>query len=205
MDLAFDTLQIETRAGRRTAVVITPMESATVSAQTPIPGGSTPMSEMDARILAGARANAAPDATVCIFRTEAPFDAVRYRFDPAMSEDQAVDTALAMLDGQMEIYRSLLRSGLCLFLHTDLGPLEVHGFRGAVDRRTAQLEPLTGREGLPGKRAQLDLWMLRNLIFFFSLGFDKLIAEILPDKLSLMEKRMERIHRLAHEVEAASG
>jgi hypothetical protein len=83
--------------------------------------------------------------------------------------------------------------------------MEVHGFRGAVDLRIAELDPLANGDTLEAKRAQLDLWMLRNLIFFFSLGFDKLVATILPDKLTLMEKRMERIRRLADELKAALG
>ncbi len=110
-----------------------------------------------------------------------------------------------MLTGQMGVYRAMLNFGICLFLHSDLGPLEVHGFRGAVDARIRDIEPLSKGNTLQAKRAQLDLWMLRNLIFFFSLGFDKLVATILPDKLALMEKRMERIRRLADELQAASG
>jgi hypothetical protein len=199
MALEFYTLDIDTPAGPRTAMVITPVAPLVVQARPYIPG-TAKMSDADLQVLEGARKAADSSATVCIFRAVAPIGDGSYRFAPGMSEHQAISTALSMLDGQMRVYREMLRLGLCLFLHTDLGPLEVHGFRGAVDQRVEELEPLTRGGGEDAKRAQLDLWLLRNLNFFFTLGFDKLIATILPDKLALMEKRMERIRRLAHEV-----
>lgn len=199
MSLDFDTLEIDTDVGPRIAMVITPVERIVVTPRPYIPSKDE-MSDADMQILAGGRKAAGDTATVCIFRARAPVGDGHYMFDPSMSEDQAVETARSMLDAQMRVYREMLRLGICLFLHTDMGLLEVHGYRGAVERRVRELEPLTRGEGIDAKRAQLDLWLLRNLNFFFTLGFDKLIATILPDKLSLMEKRMERIRRLAHEV-----
>lgn len=200
MSFDFDTLEIQTPGGGRTAMVITPLVPLVVDARVPTPGHDA-LSEVDNQILEGAKRAAATHATVCIFRARAPVGEGAYSFDPTMSEDQAVQTALAMMGGQMRIYRAMLRMGICLFLHTDLGLLEVQGLRGSVDLRIAQLEPTAHGDSMQAKRAELDLWMLRNLIFFFSLGFDKLIATILPDKLTLMEKRMERIRRLAQDIE----
>ncbi|MGH1341051.1 MAG: hypothetical protein ACRBN8_05840 [Nannocystales bacterium] len=200
MSMDFDTLEIETPGGPRTALVITPLEDVVVSARDRAPA-DVGMSESDQRILDGARDARSAAASVCIFRARAPIGDGAYRFEESMTDADAVKTALAMLDGQLRVYREMLRLGICLFLHTDLDPVAVHGFRGAVDVRVEELEPLTFGVGPEAKRAQLDLWLLRNLNFFFSLGFDKLIATILPDKLTLMEKRMERIRRLAHEVE----
>lgn len=204
MSLDFYTLDIDTPAGNRTAMVITPTERIVVEPR-PYEPGSPEMTESDLAVLEGARRAAESSATVCIFRARAPIGDGQYCFAPSMSEAQAVTTALAMLDGQIRVYREMLKLGLCLFLHTDMGPLEVGGFRGAVDRRVEELEPLTRGEGGRAKQAQLDLWLLRNLNFFFTLSFDKLIATILPDKLTLMEKRMERIRRLAQEVGASLG
>lgn len=200
MTMDFDTLEIETPGGPRTALVITPVEDTVVSARRYFPT-KTAMSESDKRILDGARDAMSASASVCIFRAKAPIGGGAYRFDQSMSDSDAISTALAMLDGQLRVYREMLRLGICLFLHTDLDPVAVHGYRGAVDIRVEELEPLTFGVGPDAKHAQLDLWLLRNLNFFFSLGFEKLIATILPDKLILMEKRMERIRRLAHEVE----
>lgn len=200
MSMDFDTLEIETPSGPRTALVITPVEEVVILARRYMPAGDS-MSEADLRILDGARDAMAAAASVCIFRARAPLGEGSYRFDPSMSDLDAIATAQSLLDGQMLVYREMLRLGICLFLHTDLDPIAVYGFRGAVDVRVAELEPLAFGVGPQAKRAQLDLWLLRNLNFFFSLGFDKLIATILPDKLVLMENRMERIRRLAQEVE----
>lgn len=200
MTMDFDTLEIETPGGPRTALVITPVEDTVVTPRPYVPT-NTGMSESDERILDGARNAMSASASVCIFRAKAPTGGGAYRFEQSMSDSDAISTALAMLDGQLRVYREMLRLGICLFLHTDLDQVAVHGYRGAVDIRVEELEPLTFGVGPDAKRAQLDLWLLRNLNFFFSLGFEKLIATILPDKLILMEKRMERIRRLAHEVE----
>jgi len=200
MTMDFDTLEIETPGGPRTALVITPVEDVVVSPRRYSPD-SAAMSESDQRILEGARDARSASASVCIFRARAPVGGGAYRFEQTMSDAEAVSTALTMLDGQLRVYREMLRLGICLFLHTDMDPVAVHGFRGAVDVRVEELEPLTFGVGPDAKKAQLDLWLLRNLNFFFSLAFEKLIATILPDKLILMEKRMERIRRLAHEVE----
>ena len=204
MNIDFDMLELETPASPRSALVITPTGRHLVGPR-PYLSTNEPMSEADREILEGGRRAASSSASVCIFRARAPEGDGFYGFVPSITEDQAVQTGLAMLEGQMRVYREMLNFGICLFLHTDFGPLEVHGFRGAVDSRIRDLEPLSKGDTLEAKRAQLDLWMLRNLIFFFSLGFDKLVATILPDKLALMEKRMERIRRLADELQAASG
>ena len=202
--MEFDTLDIQTPAGPRTVLVITPIQDVVVKPRRRAPH-TEGMSESDQMILNGARAAAAASASVCIFRARAPGGDGAYRFEESMTDSEAVATALSMLGGQVRVYRELLRLGICLFLHTDLDPISVHGFRGAVDVRVAELEPLTFGVGPQAKSAQLDLWILRNLNFFFSLGYDKLIATILPDKLVLMEKRMERIRRLAQEVESLSA
>lgn len=196
----FDTLEIETPGGPRTALIITPIQDVVVAPRRYV-SSTAPMSESDQEILTGARKAMSAFASVCIFRARAPVGGGAYRFEPSMTDSEAVSTALSMLDGQLRVYREMLRLGICLFLHTDLDPVAVHGFRGAVDIRVEELEPLTLGVDPDAKRAQLDLWILRNLSFFFSLGFDKLIATVLPDKLILMEKRMERIRRLAHEVD----
>lgn len=204
MNLDFDTLELQTHAGPRTALVITPTQANLVQPRRFVTSDE-PMSDIDRRILEGARQAAASAASVCIFRARAPVGDGLYAFVSTISEREAIETGRSMLERQMRVYRAMLPMGICLFLHTDFGPMEVHGFRGAVDLRIAELEPLANGDTLEAKRAQLDLWMLRNLIFFFSLGFDKLVATILPDKLTLMEKRMERIRRLADELKAALG
>ncbi|MCR9159298.1 MAG: hypothetical protein ACE37F_08730 [Nannocystaceae bacterium] len=204
MNVDFDILQLETPAGLRSALVITPTGRHVVEPR-PYVASADPMSDADRQILEGGRRAAAASASVCIFRARAPVGEGYYGFAPTTTDGQAVQTALSMLEGQMRVYRGMLDLGICLFLHTDLGGLEVHGFRGAVEARIAEIEPLSKGDTLAAKRAHLDLWMLRNLIFFFSLGFDKLAATVLPEKLTLMEKRMERIRRLAGELKAASG
>ncbi len=201
MALEFDTLQLATDVGPRQALVLTPGTDIIVS-ELPAPSQHGRLSATDRQIVEAARQTVPQfHATVCIFRGRAPGGDGRYRFAPGISEEQALRLASAMLTGQVLVYREMVRLGVCLFIHTDFGPLEVEAYRSAVDQLADALEPRTVGSGVEARRSRLDLWMLRNLIFFFSLGFDKFVATILPDKLPLMEKRMERIRRMAADLE----
>jgi hypothetical protein len=120
-------------------------------------------------------------------------------FAPEVGEAMAGRLAEHLLGSQMFVYRELMRVGLCLHLHAEFGPKEVVAFRDATDRRIELLERRTeGREptGTPDADV-VDLWILRNLTFYFGLGIDNLVDSILPEKLLLMEKRMARVHEMA--------
>ncbi len=201
MPLDFDTLQLTTGVGPRQALVLTP-RSDIIVADPPPPGQQGELTPTDRRVIEAARQTVQQTgATVCIFRGRAPGGDGAYRFAPDISEGQALRLAKSMLAGQLLVYREMVRLGVCLFIHTDFGPIEVEAFRSSVDLVAEELEALTEGDSAEAHRARLDLWMLRNLIFFFSLGFDKFVATILPDKLPLMEKRMERIRRMASKLE----
>jgi hypothetical protein len=158
----------------------------------------TGMSATDARILAEAKARS-PRVALCVFRgVHGDGDEVgSWAFDPALDETQCRELATRLLRGQIEVYRGMLYAGLSMFVHTEWGMREVDAFRWAVDRRIEELVELNGGAGtLGGSQAAIDLWLLRNLTFFFTLSFDKFVETVLPDKLAMMEKRMERIRRM---------
>lgn len=192
------TQAIETPSGERTALVITPADAILVASDAGLDVTPGVMTETDHAIAQAARdAAERGNPTVCIFRARDPDGAGSYAFDPSMDEETAATLASRMLAGQVLVYREMLQLGICLFLHTDLGPVEAQAFRVAVARRVEDLAELVDVTTNPDPHDQVDLWLLRNLSFFFTLRFEKLTQTILPEKLTLMEKRMDRIHRLA--------
>ncbi len=198
MSMVVTTQAIATPSGERTALVLTPADAIVVPATAGLDIRPGVMTETDHAIAQAARdAATRGNPTVCIFRARDPEGGGSYAFDPNMSEETATGLASRMLAGQVLVYREMLQLGICLFLHTDLGPVEAQAYRTAVDRRVEELAELVDVTINPDPHDQVDLWLLRNLSFFFTLRFEKLTQTILPEKLTLMEKRMDRIHRLA--------
>lgn len=154
------------------------------------------MSEIDRRVLAEASSRS-PRISFCIFRGRSDEGDGSWAFAGGLTEAQGRQLAARLLPGQMAAYRGLLRAGVSLFVHADWGATETAAYRWAVDHRIAELrKEVTTDETLGTSANAIDLWILRNLTFFFTLSFAKLVETILPDKLALMETRMERIRRL---------
>lgn len=199
MFLGFDEHRFSTSVGERVALVITPKRPVTVPLDALPPPGATPqMSEVDAEILDQAKRRA-PRVTLCIFRGRDDSKDNHWRFDPDLSEDEAFELALGLMRGQLIVYREMVRTGVCLFLHVGWGSMEAAGFRRACETLGNELEERQANGSPEQQRPTdaVDLWVARNLVFFFSLGFKKVVEDILPEKLALMEKRMDRIQRMA--------
>lgn len=203
MKFHFSEHAVTTPVGKRIALVIAPNETILVEHQeTQQRSAPLKMSATDAEILRQAELRA-PRIGLCIFRGVSEDQRVRWRFEPGLSEEQAEEIARAALPGQMIVYRQLLRRGIALFLHVDWGHAEATAYRRAVARRAARLSLQIGEgdgTSTPDPRDVLDLWILRNLVFFFTLKFERLVATILPEKLALMDKRMARIQEMAQKV-----
>ncbi len=185
---------VPTKVGDRTAMVITPRTHVRVglSAVEHVDG----MSALDETLLREAQARS-PRITFCVFRGRSDEGDGSWCFADAMTQAQDRELASKLLPGQMIAYRGLLRAGVSLFVHADWGERETDAFRWAVDHRIAALrEEIEPDETVGTSASAIDLWILRNLTFFFTLSFAKMIETILPDKLALMEARMERIRRL---------
>ena len=185
---------VPTKVGDRTAMVITPRSHVRVDPSSVESEGK--MTALDETLLREAQARS-PRITFCVFRGRSDEDDGSWRFADGMTQAQDRDLAARLLPGQMICYRGLLRAGVSLFVHADWGERETDAYRWAVDHRIAELRDEVHPGETTGTSAgAIDLWILRNLTFFFTLSFAKLIETILPDKLALMETRMERIRRL---------
>ncbi len=122
-------------------------------------------------------------------------------FDPALDAHEADALALELLRGMVLVYRAFVESGVCVHAHADWGPAEARAFRVANGTLVAelgqqlehgQLGPVQRRE------AEVELWTLRNLTFFFTLGFRTLVRSVLPEKLPMLETRTERLRARAN-------
>ncbi len=188
MPLTCESLAMQTTMGERWALVLTPTTELLLSSPPNLRGE---LSDADRWILGHAEhAARTRGASVCILRGEGPRGGC-YRFDAGLDRERAAALAEAMLEGQLLAYREMVRLGMCLFVHADFGYREAEAFRDATDAVARALERRTGPE------AEVDLWILQNLVFFFTVSFENLVTTVLPDKLPMMEKRMDRVRRMA--------
>ncbi|MCR9162071.1 MAG: hypothetical protein ACE37F_28445 [Nannocystaceae bacterium] len=185
--LSCEMLTLQTASGERRALVLTPTVEVYLSSTPNVAGELSPA---DRWILERARwAAGTGGATVCMFRGEGPNGC--YRFEPSLGLASATALAEEMLLGQLRAYREMVQLGMCLFVHAGFGHLETEAFREATAAVARSLQRLGGAT------AEVDRWILQNLLFFFTASFEALVGKVLPEKLPMMEKRMDRVRRMA--------
>lgn len=190
---------IETRRGPREALIVTPDREMVVGRdrlddlrRVDDPGA------LDETILDAARRH--PNANYLIFRGRGEDGGVRYRFDDALSDDEARELAGRMVRSQLKTYRRLVAAGMHLLLHAELGFREVELFRSETRVALAEIERASG---LPDAVQALDAWILQHLTYFFAISYAKLIEETLPSLLPLLERRAPQLRERVEAARAA--
>jgi len=125
-----------------------------------------------------------------IFRGVGPNGAA-WRFDPALSDDDAEELGYLLTKSQLPTWRRLAVSGVHLHLHTDWGVRESGTCRRGAVRLRHELTT-----GTPGATARFDAYMLSYLSLFYSADLDHVLRDLLPNQLGLVEQRAARIHEL---------
>ncbi len=189
MGLAIEIHEFETRSGDRRALVLTPTSDLTVDIGR-LEQPAAP-SDLDRQIV-GLIDDVGEDVHVSVFRAGGGDTPGLWRFQEGLSEKQMIDLAEHLLVGQLPVYRGLVRRGICLHVHVEL-PIEVaHAFRDATELLIQRIMDEDERNEAHRVMHVADVWLLRNLSFYFTVGFAPLMHRILPEKLSLMEKRLAR-------------
>jgi hypothetical protein len=121
-----------------------------------------------------------------------------WAMEEALSDADAVRLARHMLVAQLHVYRGLLREGLALHLHCDFLPRDAEAYRTAARALAAELEGrrVPGEHGPHDDALAVDAWILQHLTFFFAVRLETLMTTILPDKLTMMERRTRRFEDL---------
>ena len=195
----FETMHLSTSRGERTAMLITPRERMVITpALLESPPRDEGRTERDSDILQYAR-GLSERVHLAIFRGRDDDGEGSWGFAEDVDETTGTALALAMLPGHLQVWRGMLQMGVCLFLHVDWEPREAVAFGNATDALVGRLDAEVAA-GQDVDRATLDLWILKNLTFYTSLSLVKVVDGFLPEKLSLMESRMDRIHKMALEL-----
>lgn len=199
--LQFSTRTFETGSGTHSALIITPTEHVRVMAsrldelRTKVAEQSH--SPLDLRLLAEGRRRA-KEVRLTIFRGHDDAGQGSWRFEPGIDEAVARELAYYLLRDQMYVYRGLFDVGLYLNFHVEWPIDELDAYRHALTRLRGEIDP-SAHSGVFGKQADaasIDRWILRHGTFFFRVTLDKFIDSILPEKWTLMERRIQRAQQL---------
>ena len=163
------------------------------------------MSETDQWFIDQAHAHEG-SVSVVIFRGSNDDGTARWGFDPSLDAHEADALAVELLRGMVIVYGQFFECGICVHAHAEWAPREARAFRHAnnvlieeLARELDTLDPDSPRH----REAELELWTLRNLTFFFTLGFTTLVNSVLPEKLPMLEMRIDRVRqRLSASVSA---
>jgi hypothetical protein len=187
--LAFEEIVVPTASGARTALVVTP--------RVPIVLGAVRLSalrdaggagEIDDALYLRVKACKKPPSAV-IFRAKSDDGAGTWGFDASLSDLDARDLAKRLARMHIESHRRLFGAGVLAVVHTDYGTREADLFR-AVESELAREEEerAASGSGRAAAVAQLNLWTLRTLTFTYTLRASKVISDLLPNTIVMLER-----------------
>lgn len=201
--LEFSTRTFETDSGTHSALIITPNEHVRVSAsrldELRAKADEETRSPIDLRLLAEGRRRS-KEVQLTIFRGQDDSGQGSWDFEPGMDEELARELAYYLLRDQMTVYRGLFEVGLYINFHVEWPMEALDAYRHALGRLREELDPSANSgvflKGTDTDVAAVDSWILRNGIFFFHTPIEKFMDSILPERWTLMERRIQRAQKI---------
>ncbi len=188
---------VETRAGPRTVVSLTP--------RAPIIFRRTDLAAMVARSEASPRdreiirrlCSRDRPADVFVFQSQAPDGDGCWSFDEDLTDEEATELGYQIVRTHRYVYRGLVDAGISMAIGAAKGFRELEclraGTRRFIEELSDELPRLTGQARL---ECEADLFMVRHLMVFTSLHLPQLLEGVIPDKLPLCQRRAPRFRDL---------
>jgi len=152
---------------------------------------------VDRRILARVRKRSANTPIMIMRGIDDSGDAL-WRFDADFGDAELEQAGRIFVGSLLPLYRRLLAAGIVLFVHAHWGERETPPLRRGIAQLVSELK--ASPEDLAVH--DLDHWILKNMLLFSSLSMLHVAQNLLPDHLSLLERREHRIHALLARVPA---
>lgn len=201
-ELAFEEIAVPTASGARSALVVTPrlhisLGAARLAALRAAERGG----EIDDALYMKVKSCTQSPSAV-IFRARSDDGAGSWGFDPRLPDADARDLAKHLARTHMQSHRRLFAAGVLAVVHTDYGTREADLFR-AVETELAQEEEARAASGSAG--AQLNLWTLRTLTFTYTLRASKVISDLLPNTIVMLERTAPMVKEMLAAAEAENA
>ncbi len=196
MSVVFSSKILESRKGPRRALVITPATRIVLGHeqldQLRATSGESPI---DDSIVGRIEASSVPHPVV-IFRGANDEGTGSWGFAEDLEPDDAYELARHLVLSHLPTQRAMLVHGAYVMVHTDFGSLEADLFRRASKEVHDEMHGARISDQQMRAMHEANVWILRHLNFYFSLSYQKVITEVLPDKLPLIEMRSKHIQAL---------
>ncbi len=152
-------------------------------------------SAIDQEIVAQAKVSP-PGTRISILAANDDETQREWRFCPSLQPGDVAELCDLLIRSQLWVYRRLLAIGFCMHVRVDLHSREQVGLRNARDRLLrdpagAKRAATTADESYP----ELDLWIVRNFLYYFALPLDKVMGPFLSENVGTIDRRMERARR----------
>lgn len=187
--LAFEDISIPTKNGPRNALLVTPRARFLLGKErlARLRADTRPGPLDDSLYLRVKAAPARPN--VVVFRAKSDDGIGSWGLDPQLSEGEARELAKRLSRTHVESHRRLFAAGVLAVVHTDYGLREAELFRAAEGELAQEEERRAKTEtGTASALAQLNTWTLRTLSFTYTLRASKVIADLLPSTIAMLEQ-----------------
>ncbi len=135
------------------------------------------------------------DVRLVIFRGRDDSGEYSWGFDPQLDSQHDEELGYHLVRTQLPTYRALVKQGVALLAHIELGTREVEAFERGTRRLLEEViaERETGRGGPDVDR---DVWILGNLTSFFEGEVEEVVEDVLPRALARLDARSRRMQTL---------
>jgi hypothetical protein len=116
-----------------------------------------------------------------------------WSFDPNLTGTQVEELGYLLTCVLLPVHRRMLANGVAVFAHTEWGTLECYAMRQGVRRLLAELRAHPHPDAA---LTEIDLWILRNMLFHFSLSLQHVTTHLLPHQIRLLERRWDHVSEL---------
>ncbi len=130
-----------------------------------------------------------------------------WRLDPSLSDDDRAELGYLLAKSHLPNHRRFMVAGICVYVHTDFADAELEMFKVGAERLRGELEAsVASRRGDEDEAAteRVDLWVLKNLSFWFGISAERVLAEILPEQLPMFEARRPHMQAMIRTLPRAS-
>ena len=119
-----------------------------------------------------------------------------WSFDPELNAVELEEMGYLLTRALLPVHRRMMAAGLSALVHSDWGEREYIAIRQGVSTLAAELS----RKPVAGATERADLWILRNMLFHFSLPLERIVESVLPGHLRIIEGRAARTRELIEQL-----
>lgn len=208
MGMRISQTWIESDAGRREAIVMTPDAHQRVGRDRLEALRQAPeVSDLDREILAKVRALPRADR-VAVFRGKPRDAGGSWGFADDLSEDERTELGYLLVRAELPTYRRLVAAGVFAIVHVEWGADEAPAYQQGTTRLLKELEAksIGEVEGDPEDVAvsTADRFILRHLNHFFDDGYDQVVRSMLLAHLATFEARIPHFRAMIDKLPASA-